>query len=162
VLTEESREMTKQIGPLLSRDTVALEYDVHDMRGALEWYRHVFGFQVVPEGGQGHTELALPPTRARLALGLPEGERVIEKGGRLFLRTGEIRAAEECLEAKHVRIAGTAWGGRRGADPAAGGQRGESPRERAADRVSDRAAPSPRHSTARASAVRPPTTRFAV
>jgi catechol 2,3-dioxygenase-like lactoylglutathione lyase family enzyme len=95
--------MSQAMGTLVRQDTVMFEYDVHDMRRAVGWYRDVFGFEVIFEGGGCHTEFALPVEGARLALSLADEDRPIRKGARLFLRTEDIRAVEDYLKAKHVK-----------------------------------------------------------
>jgi predicted enzyme related to lactoylglutathione lyase len=79
------------------------EYDVHDMRRAVAWYKDVLELPVIFEGGDCHTEFALPLPGARLALSLTGPEKTIDKAARLFLRTDELAAVETRLRAKNVQ-----------------------------------------------------------
>ncbi|MBN2085119.1 MAG: VOC family protein [Anaerolineales bacterium] len=95
--------MDNSIRNQICNDTVMFEYDVRDMRRAVEWYREILGLEAVFQGGDCHTEFALPVRGARLALSLaPEG-RVIHKAARLFLRTDDLDAVEASLKAKRVK-----------------------------------------------------------
>jgi predicted enzyme related to lactoylglutathione lyase len=71
---------------------VMFEYDVYDMRRAVDWYRSVLGLEVMFRGGECHTEFALPVPGARLALSLTGRENPIRKAARMFLRTDDLDA----------------------------------------------------------------------
>ena len=88
---------------LIRADTIMFEYDVHDMRRAVAWYKDVLELPVIFEGGDCHTEFALPLPGARLALSLTGPEKTIDKAARLFLRTDELAAVETRLRAKNVQ-----------------------------------------------------------
>ncbi len=89
---------------LVRADTIMFEYDVHDMRRAVAWYKEVLELPVVFEGGDCHTEFALPLTGARLALSLAGPEKKIEKAARLFLRSDDVAAVEARLRAKNINV----------------------------------------------------------
>jgi lactoylglutathione lyase len=88
---------------LICSDTVMFEYEVHDMRRAVAWYQAVLELPIVYQGGECHTELALPLAGARLALSLAAPEKKIDRAARLFLRTDDLEAVEAALAAKRVR-----------------------------------------------------------
>ncbi|MBN1219937.1 MAG: VOC family protein [Anaerolineae bacterium] len=95
--------MTNPINTLIKNDTIMFEYDVHDMRRAVAWYKDVLGFEVIFAGGDCHTEFALPVKGARLALSWVEPDAKIEKAARLFIRTPDIYAVEAYLQGKGVK-----------------------------------------------------------
>jgi predicted enzyme related to lactoylglutathione lyase len=84
--------MGEGIRGMIRNDTVMFEYDVHDMRRAVDWYRSVLGLEVMFRGGECHTEFALPVPGARLALSLTGRENPIRKAARMFLRTDDLDA----------------------------------------------------------------------
>ena len=96
--------MSQGISALIEKDTLMFEYDVHDMRRAVDWYRDIFGLEILFQGGDCHTEFALPLPGARLALSLAGREKSIHKAARLFLRTDDIQAVEEHLKAEGVPL----------------------------------------------------------
>ncbi len=95
--------MSQQVSSLIRNDNVMFEYDVHDMNRAVQWYREMFGFEIIFGPTHCHTELALPLTGARLALSLADEAVKIQKGSRLFLATANIRAVEAYLKTKGAR-----------------------------------------------------------
>jgi predicted enzyme related to lactoylglutathione lyase len=102
IIASEEMNMNEGIQPLIRQDTIMFEYDVHDMRRAVAWYKDVFGFDIVFEGGQCHTEFALAIQGARLALSLADEDKTIHKGARLFIPTDDIHAVERYLQQKGV------------------------------------------------------------
>lgn len=96
--------MTENINNLIENDSIMFEYYVHNMKRAVNWYKEIFGYEIIFEGGDCHTEFALPLTGARLALSLIEKEDKIQKGGTLFIRTSNIHAVEEYLKKKGAKI----------------------------------------------------------
>jgi len=96
--------MTVNLNNLIENDSIMFEYDVHDMKRAVKWYKKILGFEIIFEGGDCHTEFALPLKGARLALSLTDKEKKIQKGGRLFIRTSNIHAVEEYLKKKGAKI----------------------------------------------------------
>jgi len=62
--------MTQDIRAFVRNDSVMFEYDVHEMKRAVAWYREILGLEVTFQGGECHTEFALPVKGARLALSL--------------------------------------------------------------------------------------------
>lgn len=95
--------MIGSLSTLLKHDVIMFEYDVHDMQRAVQWYKSVFGFETIFEGGDCHTEFALPVNGSRLALSLVSDEKEIKKGARLFLPTIDIQAVEVYLHDKGVK-----------------------------------------------------------
>ena len=95
--------MIDNLSALISPDTIMFEYDVHDMQRAVHWYKHVFGCEPIFEGGDCHTEFALPVKGVRLALSLVDKNTKIEKGARLFIPTHNIQAVEAYLQNKGVK-----------------------------------------------------------
>ena len=95
--------MNRDISPLIRKDTVMFEYDVHDMARAVDWYREVLGFDIVFQGGDCHTEFALPVQGVRLALSLVDENKAIRKAARLFIRTDDIYPVEAYLKGKGVK-----------------------------------------------------------
>jgi len=79
------------------------EYDVHDMKRAVTWYKEILGLEVVFQGGECHTEFALPVKGARLALSLADKNKRILKSGRLFIPVTDIDAVEAHLIKKGVK-----------------------------------------------------------
>jgi hypothetical protein len=61
---------TQDLRGLVRDDSIMFEYDVHDMKRAVAWYKEMLGLNVVFQGGECHTEFALPVKGARLALSL--------------------------------------------------------------------------------------------
>ena len=96
--------MTQDISSLMRKDSIMFEYDVHDMKRAVKWYKEILGFEIIFEGGDCHTEFALPVKGSRLALSLTDKEKKIQKGGRLFIPTSNIHAVEEYLKKKGAKI----------------------------------------------------------
>ncbi len=94
--------MNAEIQNYLRNDSVMFEYDVHDMARAVAWYRGLFGFEITFQGGECHTEFALPVSGARLALSLCSSEKKIEKAARLFLPVSDAMAAADCLKANGI------------------------------------------------------------
>ncbi len=94
--------MVSSIRSLIHNDTIMFEYDVHDMRRSVAWYKEVLGLEVVYAGGDCHTEFALPLPGARLALSLTDKNKIIEKAARMFLRTDDVPSVEAKLRAKGV------------------------------------------------------------
>lgn len=95
--------MTNSISNLIKNDTIMFEYDVHDMQRAVAWYKDILGLEIIFEGGDCHTEFALPVKGARLALSWVEPDVKIEKAARLFIPTSNIYAVEAYLQAKGVQ-----------------------------------------------------------
>jgi predicted enzyme related to lactoylglutathione lyase len=95
--------MIRSIRDLIRSDTVMFEYDVHDLRRAVEWYRDVLGFELVFSGGDCHAEFALPVPGARLALSRAPDDAPIRKAARLFLRTDNLDAVEAVLRSNGVK-----------------------------------------------------------
>lgn len=96
--------MTEDIGSLMRKDTIMFEYEVRDMKRAVRWYQEVFGLEIVFEGGECHTEFALPVKGTRLALSLSDKPRKAEKSpGRLFISTHDIYAVEAYLKGKGAK-----------------------------------------------------------
>jgi hypothetical protein len=79
------------------------EYDVHDMKRVVTWYKEILGLEVVFQGGECHTEFALPVKGVRLALSLADKHKKILKCGRFFIPVTDINAIESCLIAKGVK-----------------------------------------------------------
>ena len=94
--------MTQDIRRFMRNDSVMFEYDVHDMERAVAWYREILGLEVVFQGGECHTEFALPVKGARLALSLADKSTKILKSGRLFIPVTDIDAVEAYLITKGV------------------------------------------------------------
>jgi predicted enzyme related to lactoylglutathione lyase len=97
------KAMIDNLDGLIKDDNIMFEYDVHDMRRAVKWYKHIFGFETIFEGGDCHTEFALPVNGARLALSLVEEDVKIEKGARLFIPVNNIQAVDTYLQKKGVK-----------------------------------------------------------
>jgi predicted enzyme related to lactoylglutathione lyase len=95
--------VTKDISALIRKDSIMFEYDVHDMGRAVKWYTEVFGFETVFNGGDCHTEFALPVQGARLALSLVDEDVEIHKGARLFIPTDDLHAVEAHLRRNGVK-----------------------------------------------------------
>jgi len=95
--------MAQSISPLIKSDTIMFEYDVPDMKRAIQWYQNVFGFEVIYGPYDCHTEFALPIGGARLALSLADEGKKIEKGARLFISTRDIQAVEACLKSRGIK-----------------------------------------------------------
>ena len=96
--------MVCSVGKWLRQDTVMFEYDVHDMEGAVRWYRDVLGLEIVFEGGPCHSEFALPLPGARLALSLVDGHVEIRRGARVFLPTTDIHSVRDHLQEHGVEV----------------------------------------------------------
>ena len=95
--------MDQDIRGLIRDDTVMFEYDVHDMAKAVDWYKTVLGLKIIFQGGDCHTEFALPVPGARLALSRAEEGKPIRKAPRMFLRTDDLDAVEDRMRAMGVR-----------------------------------------------------------
>ncbi len=95
--------MKPEMETLIRAHTLMFEYDVHDMKRALQWYQDIFGFECVFGPTDCHTELALPLKGARLALSLADETVKIQKGARVFLSTDHIQAFETFLKNKGVK-----------------------------------------------------------
>lgn len=95
--------MTQDIRRFMRNDSVMFEYDVHDMERAVAWYREILGLEVVFQGGECHTEFALPVKGARLALSLADKSTKILKSGRLFIPVTDINAVEAYLITKGAK-----------------------------------------------------------
>jgi len=96
--------MVEDISSLMRNDTIMFEYEVRDMKRAVKWYQEVLGLKVTFEGGECHTEFALPVKGTRLALSLAEKPR--ENGinpSRLFIATDDIHAVEAYLKGRNVK-----------------------------------------------------------
>jgi predicted enzyme related to lactoylglutathione lyase len=99
-----SKETDMQdLSALIRKDSIMFEYDVHDMGRAVQWYAEIFGFETVFEGGDCHTEFALPIPGVRLALSLVDEDVEIRKGARLFIPVDDIYAVEVYLKQKGVK-----------------------------------------------------------
>ena len=96
--------MTQDIRAFVRNDSVMFEYDVHEMKRAVAWYREILGLEVTFKGGECHTEFALPVKGARLALSLVDKRKKILKSGRLFILVTDIDAIETWLVAKGVKV----------------------------------------------------------
>jgi predicted enzyme related to lactoylglutathione lyase len=92
--------MTQQMSTLIRSDTIMFEYDVHDMNRAVQWYKDIFGFEIIYGPYECHTEFALPVKGARLALSLADKRITIQKGSRVFIATHDIQAVEAYLKEK--------------------------------------------------------------
>jgi catechol 2,3-dioxygenase-like lactoylglutathione lyase family enzyme len=79
------------------------EDDVHDMKRAVTCYKEILGLEVVFQGGECHTEFALPVKGVRLALSLADKGKKILKGGRFFIPVTDINAIETYLITKGVK-----------------------------------------------------------
>jgi catechol 2,3-dioxygenase-like lactoylglutathione lyase family enzyme len=79
------------------------EYDVHDMKRAVTWYKEILGLEVVFQGGECHTEFALPVKGVQLALSLADKGKKILKSGQLFIPVTDINAIETYLITKGVK-----------------------------------------------------------
>lgn len=87
--------MVEDIDSLMRNDTIMFEYEVHDMRRAVKLYKEILGLKVIFEGGEYHTEFALPVKSTRLALSLTEKPRKNGRSpSRLFIVTDDIYAVE--------------------------------------------------------------------
>lgn len=95
--------MTQNTRALMRNDSVMFEYDVHDMKRAVTWYKEMLGLEVVFQGGECHTEFSLPLKGARLALSLSDKGKKILKGGRLFIPVTDIDAVETNLKVKGAK-----------------------------------------------------------
>jgi predicted enzyme related to lactoylglutathione lyase len=95
--------LTQDIRAFIRNDSVMFEYDVHDMKRAVTWYKEILGLEVVFQGGECHTEFALPVKGARLALSLAGKGKKVLKGGRLFIPVTDINAVETYLNKKGVK-----------------------------------------------------------
>ena len=95
--------MTQDIRTFIRNDSVMFEYDVHDMKRAVTWYKEILGLEVVFQGGECHTEFALPVKGVRLALSLADKGKKILKSGRLFIPVTDINAIETYLITKGVK-----------------------------------------------------------
>ncbi len=95
--------MSPSIRALIKSDSIMFEYDVHNMKRAIQWYQDVFGFEITYGPYDCHTEFALPVAGARLALSLADDGTKIEKGARLFMSTPDIQAVETYLRNKGVK-----------------------------------------------------------
>ncbi|MFB0502602.1 MAG: VOC family protein [Candidatus Bathyarchaeia archaeon] len=74
------------------------------MKRAVKWYREVLGLKVIFEGGECHTEFALPVKGTRLALSLTGKPRKNGRSpARLFIATDDIHAVEAYLKGKNVK-----------------------------------------------------------
>ena len=96
--------MTQDIRAFVRNDSVMFEYDVHEMKRAVAWYREILGLEVTFKGGECHTEFAFPVKGARLALSLVDKRKKILKSGRLFILVTDIDAIETWLVAKGVKV----------------------------------------------------------
>ena len=94
--------MADNIRSLMRTDSIMFEYDVHNMRRAVEWYQKILGLEITFEGGDCHTEFALPVKGARLALSLTGKDTLIQKAARLFIPTHDIYSVEADLKKKDV------------------------------------------------------------
>jgi predicted enzyme related to lactoylglutathione lyase len=95
--------MIQEVKLLLRSDTVMFEYEVHDMERAVQWYRDMFGFEIIYGPTSCHTEFALPLDGARLALSLTDESVNIHKGSRIFLPTHDVQTVETVLKQKGAR-----------------------------------------------------------
>jgi predicted enzyme related to lactoylglutathione lyase len=97
--------MVEDIGSLMRNDTIMFEYEVHDMKRAVKWYKEILGLKVIFEGGECHTEFALPVKGTRLALSLTEKPRKTGRSpSRLFIVTDDIYTVEAYLKRKNVKV----------------------------------------------------------
>jgi predicted enzyme related to lactoylglutathione lyase len=94
--------MTEDISSLMRNDTVMFEYEVRNMKRAVEWYQEVLGLKNILRGGECHTKFALPVKGARLALSLTE-EETKRSPSRLFIATNDIYAVEAYMKGKGVK-----------------------------------------------------------
>lgn len=96
--------MDQEVKSLLRSDTVMFEYEVHDMNRAVQWYRDMFGFEIIYGPTSCHTEFALPLQGTRLALSLTDETVKIQRGSRIFLRTEDLAMVETHLKEKGAKV----------------------------------------------------------
>ena len=99
--------MTQDISSLMRKDSIMFEYDVHDMKRAVKWYKETLGLEVIFEGGDCHTEFALPVKGSRLALteisdisGKPYPNYVLRRFGKMYF-------AQTLVTTDSIRRSGT-------------------------------------------------------